>query len=72
MYFNELYINEYDTRNVPESEKRAFCHQPTSKGLPIIVIFSYRLLTPPQMGSGPEKAILEIFEKRNFTKMVLD
>ena len=71
MYFNELYINEYDTRNVPESEKRAFCHQPTSKGLPIIVIFSYRLLNP-QMGSGPEKAILEIFEKRNFTKMVLD
>ena len=67
MYFNELYINEYDTRNVPESEKRAFCHQPTSKGLPIIVIFSYRPLTPPN-GHWSRKGYSGNFWKKKFHK----
>ena len=43
MYFNELYINEQDTKNVPESENKGFCDLTTSQGLPITVIFSYQL-----------------------------
>ena len=34
MYFNELQMNEYDTRNVPEGEYKASSHFDFSK--PII------------------------------------
>ena len=60
-------MTEYDTRSVPESENMGFCHLPTSRGSPIIIVVKYSLLTP-QKGSYPKQAFLEIFEKTKFRK----
>ena len=58
-------------RNVPETENKEICYLPTSWGLTYHLVSSYRILTP-QVGSCLKKAILDIPEKSNLAKRVLE
>ena len=68
-------MTEYDKRSVPEGEDKESCNLPTSRGFPIIIVqrsLQLSFFDPPKKSSCPIKATLEIFEKSNFAKMVLE
>ena len=58
-------MNMMQVMYVPESKNRGICHLPINKDHSTFIIFGYRLLPPPIKGSRPQKAIPEIFEKKN-------
>ena len=63
-------MTEYDTRSVLEGKNKEFCHLPTSRGFPNIIVqhsLKVSFFDPPK-SSGPMKPILHTFEKIKFRK----
>ena len=68
-------MTDYDKRSVPEGENKEFCHLPTSRGFPIIIVqrsLQLSVFDPPKKALAPLRLFWKFLKKSNFTKMVLE
>ena len=67
-------MTEYD-KSVPEGEIKEFCHLPTSRGFPIIIVqrsLQLSVFDPPKKALAPLRLFWKFAKKPNFAKMVLE